>query len=93
MVQIEDKKKEQLDPLAFAYWLQGFFEMSDAKTLDEKQVQVLKEHLELIFRKVPIAPTLTTATGPDTEINIQDLQVPDLGLEQFKLGKDYAVIC
>lgn len=92
MVQIEEKKKEQLDPLAFAYWLQGFFEMSDAKTLDEKQVQVLKEHLELIFRKVPMAPTMTT-TGTE-QITIQDLQVPDRrNLAPFKLGEGYAVIC
>lgn len=36
----------------FTYWLQGFFEISDAKKLDEKQVQIIKDHLALVFNKV-----------------------------------------
>ena len=35
----------------FAFWAQGFFEISDAKTLDEKQVQIFKDHLALVFEK------------------------------------------
>ena len=38
--------------VSFTYWLQGFFEISDAKKLDEKQVQVIKDHLNLVFNKV-----------------------------------------
>lgn len=41
-----------MDAVSFTYWLQGFFEISDAKTLDEKQVQVIKDHLNLVFNKV-----------------------------------------
>lgn len=37
---------------AFATWLQGFFELSDAKTLDERQVSIVKDHLALVFDKV-----------------------------------------
>lgn len=34
----------------FVYWLQGFFELSDANTpLTEKQVQTIKNHLKLVF--------------------------------------------
>lgn len=33
----------------FAYWLQGFFEISDAKSLDEKQTEQIKKHLHLVF--------------------------------------------
>ena len=34
----------------FAYWLQGFFELSNANTpLTEKQVQTIKNHLKLVF--------------------------------------------
>lgn len=36
----------------FCYWLQGFFEMSGAKTLDEKQVEQLKKHLGLVMVNV-----------------------------------------
>lgn len=33
----------------FAYWLQGFFELTDAATLDEKQTDLIKRHLNLVF--------------------------------------------
>lgn len=36
----------------FTYWLQGFFEISDTKTLNAKQVQIIKDHLALVFDKV-----------------------------------------
>jgi hypothetical protein len=35
----------------FAYWLQGFFELTNQKTLNETQVQIIKEHLDLVFEK------------------------------------------
>ena len=33
----------------FAYWLQGFFELSEATNLTEKQVDLIKRHLALVF--------------------------------------------
>lgn len=33
----------------FIYWIQGFFELTDSKTLSEKQVQTIKNHLKLVF--------------------------------------------
>lgn len=34
----------------FAYWLQGFFELSEPNSpLTEKQVQTIKNHLKLVF--------------------------------------------
>jgi hypothetical protein len=36
----------------FVYWLNGFFELSEAKELSEKQVQIIKDHLKLVFEKV-----------------------------------------
>lgn len=41
----------------FVFWLQGFFEISEAQSgskpkktkLDEKQVQMIKQHLALVF--------------------------------------------
>lgn len=50
----------------FAYWLQGFFEMTDSKNLSPNQVLMIKEHLKLVFEKktpqidpniIPILPT------------------------------------
>jgi hypothetical protein len=31
------------------YWLQGFFEISNAKQLDERQTEMIKKHLALVF--------------------------------------------
>lgn len=36
----------------FTYWLQGFFEISDAKELKAKEVKIIKDHLNLVFNKV-----------------------------------------
>lgn len=36
----------------FAYWLQGFFELTNTETLSAEQVRVVKEHLALVFDKV-----------------------------------------
>jgi hypothetical protein len=36
----------------FFYRLQGFFEISESKTLSEKQVQVIKDHMKLVAQKV-----------------------------------------
>lgn len=34
----------------FCYWLQGFFELCpDCSTLNEKQVQAIRNHLNLVF--------------------------------------------
>ncbi len=41
-----------MDSEQFVYWLHGFFEISDAKTLTETQVQIIKDHLDLVFNKV-----------------------------------------
>ena len=52
----------------FTYWLQGFMEISNPTTLDEKQTQIIKDHLALVFDKQtpdrtfipPLAPMPTT---------------------------------
>lgn len=36
----------------FCYWLQGFFEIAEPKFLDEKQIQIIKNHLNLVFEKI-----------------------------------------
>lgn len=34
----------------FAYWLQGFFEVSNAETITKEQTEVVKRHLSLVFK-------------------------------------------
>jgi len=33
----------------FAYFLQGFFEITDPKTINEEQTKMIKNHLNLVF--------------------------------------------
>ena len=47
-------------PQDFTYWLQGFFELSDQNvTLDDRQMQTIKDHLALVFKKE--TPTRTSS--------------------------------
>ncbi len=41
-----------MTPVDFCYWLQGYFEIENPKELDEKQTQIVKDHLELVFTKI-----------------------------------------
>ena len=34
----------------FAYWLQGFFEVSNAETITKEQTTMIKKHLNLVFK-------------------------------------------
>ncbi len=41
-----------MSPEQFCYWLGGYFEISDSKSLSPNQVQIIKAHLDLVFEKV-----------------------------------------
>jgi len=34
----------------FAYWLQGFFEISNVEDLSKEQTKVIKNHLNMVFK-------------------------------------------
>jgi hypothetical protein len=36
----------------FIMWLHGFLEISEATTLNERQLQIIKDHLDTFFTKV-----------------------------------------
>lgn len=40
-----------MSPLEFTFWLNGFFEIADPKSLDERQIQVIKDHIALVLKK------------------------------------------
>lgn len=33
----------------FAYWLQGFFEITNPKEINAEQTEIIKKHLNLVF--------------------------------------------
>ncbi len=49
----------------FAYWLQGYFELTDSgQQMSAQQVQIIKDHLNLVFTKVtPNYVPLTSITS------------------------------
>ncbi len=62
----------------FAYWLQGLFELQQPKTLDERQTELIRQHLNLVFvhatydpaaaKRLEDAGAVTvTATLPDAD--------------------------
>ena len=40
-----------MSPETFTYWLQGFVEIANTDTISEKQWQIIKDHLKLVFDK------------------------------------------
>jgi hypothetical protein len=38
-----------MNSVDFCYWLQGLFELSDPKTLDAHQTDLIKRHLNMVF--------------------------------------------
>jgi len=34
----------------FAYWLQGFFEISNVDAINNAQTEIIKKHLNLVFK-------------------------------------------
>jgi hypothetical protein len=56
----------------FVVWLHGFFEISDAKELNEKQVQIIKDHLNLFFdKKTPERSKEVEDTLKGTDLNLE----------------------
>ena len=36
----------------FCYWLQGSLELNENKSLNEKQTEILKRHLNMVFEHI-----------------------------------------
>ncbi len=66
----------------FCYWLQGFFELTDATEITGDQVELIKKHLHMVFEH-EIDPSF-----PDKETlqKIHDEEGPKIRkeLEEFK---------
>lgn len=55
-----------MTPENFCYWLQGYFEISNGEVqLSKEKVQIIQDHLDLVFRKVTPdrKPPVETLTG------------------------------
>jgi hypothetical protein len=78
-----------MTPQDFAYWLKGFFELTNTKRLSETQVAMISEHLDLVFNK-------KTSDSDVLEENIRlkkelEATKKELELERMKGNKHPAV--
>lgn len=66
-----------MEPLQFVYWLQGFMELADVKKLNEKQVQVLKDHIALVLTKKTPERILNDVRWVDPKTTCSAPYIPD----------------
>ncbi len=79
-----------MTPEQFAYWLQGMLEGTDPKTLDEKQVEMIKEHLKTVFTKVTFTkiPSIPAGNKP-----LNPSILPHLRREGSDISEPVQFIC
>lgn len=56
-----------MTPEQFIYWLQGYIEMAEPKQIDEKQIQIIKDHIALVLKKETpdrISVSFTPSSSP-----------------------------
>jgi hypothetical protein len=77
-----------MTPEQFAYWLQGFVELTETRQFSEQQTQIIKDHLKLVFDK-------RTPTYPSTPVpQLDPLYKPIPWPEHFWTpGEPYKVTC
>jgi hypothetical protein len=68
-----------MDAQQFAMWLHGYLEISDPKEIGEKETQIIKDHLNLLFDKK--TPDRTQ------ELTRKDLQVPIIADPKMSPGE------
>lgn len=68
----------------FCFWLQGYFEISEATELNEKQVEIIKNHLNLVF---------VHEIDPEYEGDPEELQAVHDGTPFTPPGRDELIRC
>lgn len=77
-----------MTPEQFTYWLQGYFEISDSNMLSHKQVQIIKDHLALVFNKVTPDRKENKSLGIDSQEEMRKLlldSTPKFDLDNTRL--------
>ena len=63
----------------FAFWLQGFFEITGTNKIDEGQAEIIKSHLNLVF-KHEIDPSLNEGKSKEEVKELQDVHDGKIGV-------------
>lgn len=69
----------------FVYWLQGWIELEDPESISDKQLQIIKDHLKLVFDKV------TPVRTPDYSVAPVKADGPNIAYRQLSdlIGKEF----
>jgi hypothetical protein len=50
----------------FAYWLQGYMEINDPKSIDEKGLEIIREHMNLVVKEQTLKQNQGLGSGGAT---------------------------
>lgn len=67
----------------FCFWLQGLLEVGEPKELSERQVEIIKQHLALVFKHDPSIDAEACKHPPVEESSRETLFLEDL----FRVGQ------
>ena len=85
-----------MTPENFVYWLQGFFELTenDTQQLDERKVQIIRDHLQLVFdKKTPDRKVVTIIDTPTIDDDIDAIRkMLNRQKEDFTSPKPYTFL-
>lgn len=76
-----------MEPLQFAYWLQGYFEVAEPNTLGEKEIHIIRQHLDLVFNKVTEGYTLSPTTFTN-EASCGIFYLPEMDCDEEPLASE-----
>lgn len=79
----------------FVYWLQGFMEVGQPRSLNDGQIQVIRDHLKLVFDKqTPDRTNMTEIVGvPNSTRPIQPYISPNDWSINPKPYNPYQITC
>jgi hypothetical protein len=67
-----------MTPEQFCYWLQGLVEIGKPEQLNKEQIQIIKEHLDLVFTKVTGDQTIIIRENSPCDIQIPNFPKTDI---------------
>ncbi|HRI00310.1 MAG TPA: hypothetical protein PK006_04585 [Saprospiraceae bacterium] len=70
----------------FIYWLQGFFELNNPQSIDQQQTEMIKKHLQLVF-KHEIDPSMGDESKQAELNQIHNILAEDLLTEEEAIAK------
>ena len=76
-----------MNPINFVYWLQGFLEIGDPKSLNEIQIQEIRNHIALVLdKKTPYTQEVLFEHGKPNK-NGDIFQLQGDGITQYTLNR------